>query len=533
MTQRRLLECLLASSLAVSPLAHVQGQDLSPEMKDLLPSKQQCLGELPPGKGHYPFAVEEIANARKAATLTGEVDEAQVVVVDNMLVGKGSGAFDKLFFGRGNPAVAYDQPDVNIVKQDMAGHGTYVTGIVLGGQYEDDSDPAGSDLARPNVRRLLIRPLPPPGQMVEPPSADGDPERQPSYLIKVWVMGLARPGQPYDNERIRDIERELTKRKADIVNMSFLRHSTAGDGTSLELKEIPKKFPDQLFIVAAGNGEQELTADSTRRYPAMASDAHRNLIVVASHNADDSLSHFSNYGATYIELAAPGCGIKSWLPDSKKPDKPLNGTSMATPIVTFAAALLKSVWKSAGASDLHDRLINSARFSEELTKCKSQTSAIVAVDCVRNASILDIPAALVYNVDLLEYCDVPARPSGPCPRQNIVKKLGKLLSIPAWMTQGRNETPGPAVLSTQLSPGGAIRRGPKDQLQHLFTAKVSDDVVENKMLTIEIGQGYKDLIHFVAQGWQLNGEKLPSSTDEAPIETWRLIRIVRSSDVGG
>jgi len=57
-------------------------------------------------------------------------------------------------------------------------------------------------------------------------------------------------------------------------------------------------------------------------------------------------------------MAAPG-GISSWI-ENWNQTIPLNGTSMATPLVTFAAGLLRSLIEDAEGRDLTNRLIAAA-----------------------------------------------------------------------------------------------------------------------------------------------------------------------------
>ena len=64
---------------------------------------------------------------------------------------------------------------------------------------------------------------------------------------------------------------------------------------------------NQLFVAAAGNSSAN--TDSSPHYPS--SYNHSNVVSVAASTSSDALATFSNYGATSVDLAAPGAGILS------------------------------------------------------------------------------------------------------------------------------------------------------------------------------------------------------------------------------
>lgn len=118
---------------------------------------------------------------------------------------------------------------------------------------------------------------------------------------------------------------------AKISNNSW----AGGSFTSLLYDAIANaKLKGHIYVAAAGNASTNI--DLTPSYPA--SYDVSNVVVVASTSRTGTLSSFSNYGASTVDIAAPGEGILSTLPDNKY--GVMGGTSMAAPHVAGELALI-------------------------------------------------------------------------------------------------------------------------------------------------------------------------------------------------
>jgi subtilisin family serine protease/subtilase family serine protease len=222
---------------------------------------------------------------------------------------------DDFVFGDGDP-------------MDDHGHGTHVAGIIaaaLGNLTGTPAEPEGVVGVAPHAR--------------------------------IRAYKVCRSDGTCDDFAIQQaIARAITD-GANIINMSL------GQSTySQSLDEAVQDAWNAGLVIVAGAGNDGTTAPF---YPA----ALNNVISVAAFDEDHRRASFSNYG-NWVDIAAPGNVIMSTYPiaacgASTAPGDTgcyawLSGTSMATPFVSGAAALVWSRSDVTSNSQVVDVLLNSA-----------------------------------------------------------------------------------------------------------------------------------------------------------------------------
>jgi thermitase len=110
-----------------------------------------------------------------------------------------------------------------------------------------------------------------------------------------------------------------------------------------------------LNVFAAGNNNNR-NIDTSPLYPA--SYDLPSILAVAASTSTDTRASFSNIGPVSVDLAAPGSSVYSTYNSSNSSYATLSGTSMATPHVTGAAALLSAYNPNLSAASLKATLMN-------------------------------------------------------------------------------------------------------------------------------------------------------------------------------
>jgi thermitase len=137
------------------------------------------------------------------------------------------------------------------------------------------------------------------------------------------------------------------------MNVDIMSNSWGGGGFSKALEELISTAKDKGIIFVAAAGNDSSNNDSGPSYPA--SYQLDNVISVASHTAQDTLSSFSNFGKRSVHVAAPGSNILSCVPGGNYKVK--SGTSMATPHTSGVVGLLLSETGRLPVLEVRNRLM--------------------------------------------------------------------------------------------------------------------------------------------------------------------------------
>lgn len=120
----------------------------------------------------------------------------------------------------------------------------------------------------------------------------------------------------------------MISKRVDVINMSF-----SSDMSTREYKNLISKIHANGISMICAAGNEGLAGDNTIGYPAN----FRETIAVTAVDIHRKITDFSSMGGQ-AEIAAAGKNIYSTYPNNGYAT--LSGTSMATPIITGAAAIL-------------------------------------------------------------------------------------------------------------------------------------------------------------------------------------------------
>jgi subtilisin family serine protease len=137
------------------------------------------------------------------------------------------------------------------------------------------------------------------------------------------------------------------------VNIRLTSNSWGGGDYTITLRDAIRENNALGILLMAAAGNSGINNDITPFYPASYTES--NIIAVAATTSSDGLATFSHYGASSVDLGAPGVDIRSTVPGAAY--APKNGTSMATPHVAGVATLLWNAWPEASLEDIRDAIL--------------------------------------------------------------------------------------------------------------------------------------------------------------------------------
>lgn len=177
------------------------------------------------------------------------------------------------------------------------------------------------------------------------------------WRCKIMALRFLGPNGGYTSDAISCVQ-YLTQKQVKVSNNSW-----GGGGFSQGLYDAiaASRSVGHVFVAAAGNSG--VNSDTSPAYPG----AYNldNIINVAATDNNDGRASFSNYGATSVDIGAPGVNILSTYGNTGY--SYLNGTSMACPHVAGAAALVYSANPNYTYTQVKNRIMSTARAVSSLS----------------------------------------------------------------------------------------------------------------------------------------------------------------------
>lgn len=216
----------------------------------------------------------------------------------------------------------WDFYDDDAIPNDETGHGTHVSGIV--GARGDN----GVGIVGVNWNTRIL------------PLKVGDSSGLSSSAIA---------------EALRYVSMMKGRGVSIVASNNSYGSSSQNPAALIEVKDHEEK--GILFVAAAGNSGDDIDGSGSSQYPAAF--PQENVIAVANSTQGDRLSTGSNYGVVSVDIAAPGQEVYSTYNDDGY--RFLTGTSMSSPMVAGALALVAGHDPSLTPIELKQRLLDTAK----------------------------------------------------------------------------------------------------------------------------------------------------------------------------
>jgi len=287
---------------------------------------------------------------------------------------------------------------------------------------------------------------------------------------QVSIMPLvALDGQ--GNGTIEDVVRAMNyaiDNGADVINLSLV----GSTGYPTLATAIQRAYDQDIIVVAAtgnesgGGSSQDVSVDMglNPRYPVCfdGQPGQNYILGVGSIDYQDKKSLFSNYGQTCLDISTPGqgfFGLTIYQPIfanyREKFDGYWSGTSLATGVVSGAAALVRAYRPSLSNQEIYNLLLDNA---DELDSKNSNYVGKMGAGKLNLAKVFS-QASLLAETNL-SASRVVAPQTGYEPRVEIYDQVGKLQT--SWLAYNQSFRGGVnvAVAGEQIITGAGQFGGP-------------------------------------------------------------------------
>ncbi|MEP6747152.1 MAG: S8 family serine peptidase, partial [Bacteroidota bacterium] len=237
------------------------------------------------------------------------------------------------------------------IEAGTADHGTHVSGII--GAVRNNG--MGMDGIDDNVRIMMVRTVP--------------------------------ESDEYDKDIALGI-RYAVDNGAKIISMSFGK-SLSPDKKFIDDAVRYAASKDVLLVQGAGNSKRSIDAYDNFPNPKyfLTDSIASNWITVGASDAKGMAAVFSNYGVKAVDVFAPGVAIYSTFPGNKYVS--LDGTSMATPVVSGLAALLRSYFPQLTAEEVKKIIEQSVVMPAEKTLKPGSSEKVMMNELCKSGGIIN------------------------------------------------------------------------------------------------------------------------------------------------
>ncbi|HBR11951.1 MAG TPA: peptidase S8 [Chryseobacterium sp.] len=186
-----------------------------------------------------------------------------------------------------------------------------------------------------------------------------------SRVAKIMTVRAVPDGDERDKD-VANAIRYAVDNGAKVLNMSFGKPVSPGKNVVWDAFKYAES-KGVLLVKAAGNENEDIAEHQyfPTNFKSQTDDKPfiNNMIVVgaSTNDADKLKASFSNYDAKMVDVFAPGDQIYSTVPDGKY--EYLQGTSMASPVVAGAAAVLLAYMPNLTPAQVIESLVNTANKS--------------------------------------------------------------------------------------------------------------------------------------------------------------------------